>query len=45
MKNSPQTFPWIKIEGEVPALMRTLDWSACAIGSPDTILIAGAGKA
>jgi hypothetical protein len=29
-------FPWFKRDGEVADLMRHLDWSACAIGNPET---------
>ncbi|MFL6716204.1 MAG: ATP-binding protein [Burkholderiaceae bacterium] len=36
MKNSPQKFPWLTIDGEVPCLMRRLDWAACAIGPPES---------
>jgi PAS domain S-box-containing protein len=36
MKNPPQNFPWFNVDGEVPSLMRRLDWSACAIGPPET---------
>jgi PAS domain S-box-containing protein len=35
MNNSSPIFPWFKIEGEVPSLMREYDWSACAIGVPE----------
>ncbi|WP_334190964.1 sensor histidine kinase, partial [Noviherbaspirillum sp.] len=36
MKNSSHTFPWVNVDGKVPSLMCRLDWSACAIGSPET---------
>ncbi|HEX8479681.1 MAG TPA: ATP-binding protein, partial [Telluria sp.] len=36
MNESSRNFPWFNIDGEVPSLMRRLDWSACAIGPPDT---------
>ncbi len=36
MKNLSHTFPLVNVDGWVPSLMRQLDWSACAIGHPDT---------
>ncbi|HEV2610027.1 MAG TPA: ATP-binding protein [Noviherbaspirillum sp.] len=36
MNDSLQNFPWFNVDGEVPSLMRQLDWSVCAIGPPET---------
>jgi PAS domain S-box-containing protein len=36
MTKSAQSYPWFHIDGEVPSLMRRLDWSACRIGYPET---------
>lgn len=36
MDDLSQKLPWLAIDGEVPALMRRMDWTACPIGAPAT---------
>lgn len=35
MKQPSQRYPWFTTNGEVASLMRNMDWSTCAIGSPE----------